>query len=341
MNKVICEICGTSYPEDAEYCPICDSPREYAEEASSMPLLEVTGQKTVTQEDMYFFEQFRKADAFEDYEEEDGEAGILVTPRPHRTSAFLVALFTAMIALFLGTGLFLLLRYYLPGIRQEPVLATQPPETTLPAPTEEEVTEVPTIPCDSLVLLSGVPELTRQGQYWLMHVIVLPEDTTDVLGFISADESVVTVTGEGRLCAVGEGKTTVVITCGDKEILCPVTVAYAEETEPPTEPTAVPQAEEETEAPEEEQMEETEETEESGEFVLKLKDTDISFTKKGVTYQLELEGGIDPADAKWLTWDPKVAIVHDGLITVVGRGTTRIVVQYDGQQTYCIVRCNF
>lgn len=340
MNKVICDICGTSYPEEAEACPICGSSREYAAPPDSMPPLQVPGQKPV--EDLHFFESFRKQDAFEDYEEADSEAGALEAAHPYRTNHFLVALFTGMIVLFLGVSAYFLLVYYLPGHRKPPAVASQPTETTLSAPTEPEPTEEPTIPCDSLVLLAGVPELNRQGQYWLMHVMVLPENTTDSLNFVSADENVVTVTEEGRLCAVGEGQTTVVIACGDKSILCPVSVAYEEQTEPATLPPELP-----TDSQEEAPQEPTDDAEPSQEatlpedFVLKLKDTDISFTKKGVTYQLELEGGIDPAEAKWLTWDPKVAIVHDGLITVVGRGTTRIVVQYDGQQTYCIVRCNF
>ena len=34
MSKVICDICGTSYSENAANCPICGSSREYAVNAS-------------------------------------------------------------------------------------------------------------------------------------------------------------------------------------------------------------------------------------------------------------------------------------------------------------------
>ena len=28
MSKIICEICGTSYPDTAECCPICGYPQD-------------------------------------------------------------------------------------------------------------------------------------------------------------------------------------------------------------------------------------------------------------------------------------------------------------------------
>ena len=31
MNKIVCDICGTVYPDTAECCPICGSPKEYSQ----------------------------------------------------------------------------------------------------------------------------------------------------------------------------------------------------------------------------------------------------------------------------------------------------------------------
>ena len=33
MNKIICDICGSTYPETADQCPICGSSREFALES--------------------------------------------------------------------------------------------------------------------------------------------------------------------------------------------------------------------------------------------------------------------------------------------------------------------
>ena len=74
-------------------------------------------------------------------------------------------------------------------------------------------------------------------------------------------------------------------------------------------------------------------------MALKLKQTDITFKKTGVTFQLELDCDLKPEDVTWLTMNSKVAICHDGLITVLGYGTTKIVAQYGGQEAVCIVRC--
>ena len=172
-------------------------------------------------------------------------------------------------------------------------------------------------------------------------MIVMPEDSTDQLTYVSADENVVTVTPEGRLCAVGNGETSVTISCGKERIICPVTVSIPEETEataPETEPSSTEP--EKREAPEEStQPQNTESSEEQGNMALKLKQTDITFKKTGVTFQLELDCDLKPEDVTWLTMNSKVAICHDGLITVLGYGTTKIVAQYGGQEAVCIVRC--
>ena len=112
--------------------------------------------------------------------------------------------------------------------------APAPAETTAAA--IEETTE-PTIPCRSIALTGGMAELNREGQFYLLNVKVTPEDTTDILTYTSEDESVATVTVDGRVTAVAEGETTIYITCGKQQINCPVVVRYVEETEPPTEET--------------------------------------------------------------------------------------------------------
>ena len=338
MNKIVCDICGTVYPDTAECCPICGSPKEYSQNSQ---------EDIPRQMPKYVPEHRKKSNIFaaaqkkfqmdfydsDDDEEEDDEEKMIREefpdiPSEHqetRVHVMIVAALTVLIALLLlGSG-YLFFRYELPSHR------IRTPET--------ETTQIPTVPCSSIVLTAGAPTLTRQGQFWLLHVLVMPEDTTDELTYLSADETVVTVTPEGRLCAVGTGETSVTITCGKERIICPVTVSIeaTEETEASaeTEPTA---AEQET-APSE--PEETSPSQQSKEVTLKLKKTDITFSKKGVSYQLELDCDLSPEEVTWISMDSKVAICHDGLITVVGPGTTKIVAQYGDQKVSCIVRCKF
>ncbi len=339
MNKIICDICGSSYPDTAERCPICGSSREYALSAEVQEPQEPEQVPAESKKRSLFPEVL--SEEFYDYEEDDEEEPPLADePEPpaasarRRTNWFAVVLLSLVILALLGATGFLFFRFYLPHV----IIGTEPAETTAEAtlPPETEVTTDPTVPCKSIVLTAGVPELTRIGQYWLLHTIVLPENTTDPLIYISADENVVTVTEEGRLCAVGEGETTVIISCGNEEILCQVIVKIPEvvdETAEDAEP-----SEEETQQvfSEETQVEEST----SGEFVLKLKQSDLSFLKKGATYQLELDCDVDPKDVEWFTMDPKVALCHDGLVTIIGAGTTRIGARYNGQEVFCVIRVN-
>ena len=341
MNKIVCDICGSVYSDTADQCPICGSSREFAVETvedipDKMPEYIPSGSKKPgifsavakkTQESLYELDDPEfdiPMDILPEVEAPDAEPEQI--PK-RRTNYFAVILLTLLIGACVIASAFLLFRYYLPhqlSWETEPRhQATEPSASETLPPTEV------TIPCSSIVLTSGVPQIDRIGQFWLLHVLVKPEDTTDQLTFTSSDESIVTVTPEGRLCSVGEGTTTIVISCGSEQILCQVTVKLPEE-----ETTAPAQTEAETVSAD------TEETA-ADRIVLKLKQSDISFKKKGVTFQLELDCALKPEDVAWMTLDPDVAICHDGLVTVLGKGTTRIVAQYGDQQVYCIIRCDF
>lgn len=100
-------------------------------------------------------------------------------------------------------------------------------------PTEEtlEQNTILDIPCDQLILTSDKVELTAEGQKWMIQVIVLPENCTDGIKFISANDSVVTVSADGIITAVGTGSTDIIVRCGTQEIALPVSVLIATDSE--------------------------------------------------------------------------------------------------------------
>lgn len=392
MSKIICEICGTTYSDTESRCPICGWSHDPSGSGAENPGLEQDdldltefenilnsrpGESAPEQDkprknrEIFDFDAVNGQDPTpgpkkkreqnipedDDEEEEEEEEG--------RSSPALVALLTILIVLLIGATLFVLLRYFLPNFRNN--------TETLPstAPTTEAVeTQVPTIPCTGLSLVSGMAELNQEGQNWLLHVVVTPEDTTDELVYTSMDPAIATVTEEGRLTAVSEGETTVVITCGNERIECPVTVKYtdlSQETESTTAPA------EETTAPAEDAPEETQETVPDGEtapeestestqttepteatqepteetkpadpnVVLKLKKTDITFSKKGVYITLELDCDLSVEDVQWSVRNSNVATVQNGKVTAVGPGLTVVTAKYGDQTVECVVRCNF
>lgn len=343
MNKIICEICGTAFPDSSDCCPICGCSKEYSREhldayPEKMPEYVPEGRKKGGAFSSTHKKQQMELYDYDEDTDELAEENEFTTIQSHgtRLNVFVVVLLTVLIAVSALASAYLFFRYELPARNPEELI----PESTEwieETPTEPETTEAPTVPCESLVLTAASPTLTKKGQFWLLHTIVTPEDTTDTLTYLSGDEAVVTVTGEGRLCAVGNGQTEVTITCGSKQIVCPVTVEIASEATGATEQTQAPSEAAPTEA-EEKEAEDTE-SQPAKAVELKLKQKDITFTKKGVTFQLELDCDLKPEEVDWYVMNSKVVICHDGLITVLGSGTTKVVAQYDGQEATCIVRC--
>ena len=354
MSKIICDICGTTYPDTADCCPICGCSRDAAASLLGDDLLMEEVMEEPRTKGGRFSSNKKKKEIF-DYdeansppedepvpeegnpyeEEEEYEEG----PR-HNTVA--VVLLTVLIAVLLIAAGFLFVRFYLPnmdiGSDKNAQLSTSAP--VIPETAGE--TLEPTIPCQGLTLTSGTPELSKEGQYFLLHVIVTPENTTDQLTFASADESVATVTEDGRITAVGEGETVIYITCGSFQYPCPVVCKFVEETQPP-ETVAPTVAETEPDADAETTAEENSEESNSGEqkdVVLKLKKTDI---KLGVyyEYQLLLDCDLEQNEVEWSSEHPHIATVDEsGVVKAIKYGTTSITAKYGDQEVSCIVRCS-
>jgi len=339
MSKIICEICGTAYPDTESRCPICGWTQDGIDLGVDASDLDFTVEEETSTP--------RKNREIFDYDAVNSNPGrkAAVQPEPEaeeepeeeeeerRANPFLVMLLTILIVALLAATGYVLFKYFLPNRKDKT------PETTAPIVTEPaDETTVPTVPCTGLSLVSGITELNAEGQNWLLHVVVTPEDTTDVLTYQSMDESIATVNEEGRVTAVSEGETTVIITCGSERLECPVTVRYQAATEAPTEaPTQAPAEGENaaTEAPAETNPPA------ASNVTLKLKKTDITFGVGGVYTTLELDCDLKPEDVEWSTRNANVAIVKDGVVTAVGPGLTVITAKYGDQTAECIVRCNF
>ena len=324
MSKIICDICGTTYPETAECCPICGCSPDTKLTADDL-LNEEMDSQNVRKKEIFDFDEVNAASEEADYEDEEEEA-----PR-HNT--ILVILLTILIAGLLVAAGFIFFRYVLMNKTAD---APAPEQTAAVAETLPVGTTEPAIPCETLVISSGtVAELNAEGQHFLLHVKPMPENTTDRIIYTSADESIATVTEDGRITAVSEGETKVFISCGKVSIECPVIIRYVEETVPPTTEAAVAQ----TTAPVETVPETTAAPAVKSDVTLKLKKTDIML---GVYYQftLELDCDLEQNEVKWSSEHPHIATVDEnGVVTAVKSGTTAITATYGDQSVSCMVRC--
>lgn len=334
MSKIVCEICGTSYPETAESCPICGCSRdlsaEFAGEGTSveeavMDAAPVASKKreifdydevNPVHNDLPRNEPHQEA-AEEEEEEESGSSTFLVV--------FLVILITALLV---GAG-FIFFKYFLPNMKGEETVPTTEAIVT-EAPTTEAPTTEPTIPCTNLTLDAGNATLNEIGQNFLLNVSVKPEDTTDVLSFMSADASIATVTEDGKITAVAEGETEIYITCGKVQVTCPVTVVLIPETEPATEATVPAETEpEETTAPPKDY---------DPSITLKLKKKDISLGLY-LSYQLMLDCNLEQDDVEWSVEHSWICKVDEfGNVTALQHGVTDVIVKYGDQEVRCKVR---
>jgi len=345
MSKINCDICGTSYPETSDSCPICGCAKDAA---SNLLGEEFQEENTAVQDsenadsvaakkkkEIFDYDevnmQAKAEDEEEDddsYDEEDEEDD---EPR-HNT--LVVILLTILIVALLAAAGFIFVKYFLPNIRGEETTPTtenvQVVEST--AATTEEV-----IPCEHIIMNNkAMAELNEVGQQFLLNVVVKPENTTEKVIYTSADESIATVSEDGRITAIAEGSTKIFISCGKNSIECPVIVKYVEETTVPVTEEVVEETSEQ--APDAQTTAATEEKEVSN-VELKLKKNDI---RLGVYYQftLELDCDLKPSQVEWTSEHPHIATVDEnGVVTAVKAGTTAVIAKYGDQEVQCMIRC--
>lgn len=354
MSKIICDVCGTSYPDTAECCPICGCTPDMAGKLMGEDLLEETAESQEPARKIFDFdevngEEDQDEDAYDDGdyddEEEDDEE-----PQQHNT--LVVIVLTVLIAVLLMAAGFIFVKFFLPNMGGKSAAATtEVTETTLSATTDLS------IPCQELYIISGkTVELNEEGQMFLLHVKASPENTTDPIIYTSQDEAIATVTEDGKVTAVSEGETVITIRCGVSTMECPVIVKYVEETTvPPTTVAETAPAEtgeaqaagsQET-TPKEDTTSQQETTpaasapanQQLKNVTLKLKKTDI---RLGVYYEFKLllDCDLEQNEVQWSSEHPYIASVDEnGVVKAIKAGTTSITAQYGDQKVTCMVRC--
>lgn len=351
MSKIICDICGTTYPETAECCPICGCTRDAAadllgdelgmDEIPEEPRMSSGRFSSKKKKEIFDFDEVNSELMDEPMEEQNPyfEEEGPVYQEKGKHNVLVVIILTVLIVALLAAAGFIFVRYFLPNMKGgEEVPAV--PTTEFVQQTQAPTTEV-TIPCQMLIITSGTAELSKEGQMFLLHVQPTPEDTTDEIVYTSGDESIATVTADGKITAVGEGETVIYISCGSIQTTCPVVVAYVEETVPVTEATEAETEPAETGAEEAAPEETAAETTPAvrTDVTLKLKQQDI---RLGVyyEYQLTLDCDLQPNEVQWRSEHPHICTVDEnGNVKAIKDGVTSIIVTYGDQEVSCIVRC--
>lgn len=333
MSKIICDVCGTSYPETATQCPICGCvrPADAVVLTTETPATEDTAAGTYT---YVKGGRFSKANVRKRLQDGQGFSANMEPvqdnenePENEKKNTGLVVTVLVLLLAIVAVVIYIAVRFLMPGAPKDPVDTKPSGTVSSTAAATTEATEL-VIPCTELKLSASVIEMESQNMAQLLNVTKTPADTTDVVTFTSSDENVVTVTSGGKVTAVAPGQAVITITCGNVKAECRVVCKF--ETVPPTEETTAPTTEPTT-AP-------TETTAPEREF--KLNRSDFTLANKGDTWQL-YTGSISKSDIKWTTDDPLVATIENGVVTAVGGGKTYVYGEYNGVKEKCIVRCSF
>lgn len=318
MSKIICDICGTSYPETAKQCPICGCVRPGDVQRVTNEIKSdgnVSTGYTYVKGGRFSKSNVKKRSQVNasaptapkstpQKEKNNGE------DKPHRGIVI-----TAVILLLaiIGVVIYIAIRFF------APISAPNNTDGTTTNPQQNVID----LTCKEITLDAESMVLGEVGEARLLYVTVSPQNTTDKVTFRSQDEAVATVSDAGKITAVAEGTTKIIVTCGNISKECTVTCQFIEpSSSDPTVETTVP-------------VETTKPTE-----TIRLNRKDITFSSKGSSWVL-YSGSVAKNLITWSSDDETVAIFTDGKVVAVGGGTTMVHAEYEGQKVSCIIRCSF
>ncbi len=310
MSKIICEVCGTAYPEASAQCPICGCVRPVDAQSVASHTTETVPERNY---------QYVKGGRFSKSNVKKRTAGSQsgafskpaapvkaapseptppVRPQKKKSNSNMGLLITIMVLLLaiIAVVAYILIKFFLPAPVDKPEV-TEPSATVEPSESET----IGEVLCQDLILDTYEIYLENNGDYMYLTAMPDPFDTTEEILYESSDNSIVMAESDGRIIAVRKGEATVTVTCGAASVQCVVKVG-------------IPQ------------------------FVFELARQEVTFEKAGDTC-IVYNGQIPMDDILWSTDDPAVAIVSSGVITAVGNGNTTIYGDYEGQIVSCVVHC--
>ncbi len=334
MSKVICDVCGTTYPETAAQCPICGSAKNTAEQTAAAPT-EGTEESTssyayvkggrFSKKNVRRRSQGRKTPTTAQRRSSAGSRStssrtVREDEEPNNTGLIIVVIL--LLIAIAAVVVYLILPFFQGDTSSEPKDTTGSTVQS-PAPSESENNR---IPCTAIQVLPKME--IGLGESHTLTIQLLPENTNDTVKFVSENPAIAAVDADtGEVTMLAEGEAVITVICGNVTAQC--TVKTPEKVDPgpgPDDPVT------------------------PGEFKFEFntiyKDDkgngDTTLERQGETwkaYKSSLD--IDPALITWTSDNPAIATVEKGIVTAVAPGTTKIHAQYNGVTYTCVIRCTF
>lgn len=333
MSKIVCDICGTTYPETASQCPICGAAKKSEDQTSGAEAAGATysyvkggrfSKGNVRRRTQQGREpQRRESPRREPSSDRPSRRTPSERQEPEKRSGAHVAMVVIVVVLLLAIIAvlgYLVLQVLLPGLGKPD--NNKPNNGGNQTPSTSETTDPVDIPCENLELGLDSIEFDEEREVYTIAVVPTPANTTDPIYYSSSDPSVAAVDSTGKVTAVGGGFATITVTCGEFSVDFEVTCSFGQETT--EEPSLIPE-----------------------DFVLEFDvskkwGNDVTFTSANRSWK-SYKSSAEPyvMFMTWTTDNPKVAIVENGIVTTVGPGTTKIHAEYNGKKYTCTIRCSF
>lgn len=301
MNKVICDVCGTSYPETATQCPICGCvrPADAAVVADDGASSRAAGTYQYVKGGRFSKSNVRKRNAGKQAPVRNS------TDKPVKKSGkngkdtankgLIITIFVLLLAILLVVG-YIIIKFFIPTNPVNEASELTPPAVEY----EAEPSTDPEIICEGIELDTSEVYLYEIGEQLVLNAVLTPADTTEDLLFATSDEAVATVDEAGNITAINYGEAMITVSCGSTVAECVVTVA-----EP-----------------------------------LVIDIDNIIFENAGTAHAI-YSGELPLDEITWTSDNEQVAVVADGVVTAVGEGTAVVQGTYKGQTVLCSVSCEF
>lgn len=316
MSKVICDVCGTTYPETSVSCPICGCAKNTTSQtaADSDPQADSAAGYTYVKGGRFSKSNVRKRSK-ENRDYSRGSSN--QKPEQDKTNVGLIVVVMILLLAIVAVLIYIGVRVFTPDTPQPSGTS----QSTIPSSTVPS--QPTTVPCIGIDLEDEVITLTAEGSVWLLNVKAEPADTTDKISFASSNDLVATVSSSGNVKAIGAGEAVITITCGEITKECKVICNFGT----PVDPT-VPSTDPTQNVP--------------ADFVLKLNREDFTLSNEGEKWTLYTEtNGVKASDITWTVDDPAVAIVENGRVTAINYGDTQVHATIGDQSVSCWVRVRF
>ena len=323
--KVICDVCGTTFPETATHCPICGCAKSPVAQTVAGDDMQMN-QESSTANTYARGGRFAKSNVRRNSRDRSS-GGRYSNDRNRQNNnpesnkgliAVVIILLLAiiMVVVYIGVNVFL----------NDLGSAGGENQTTGSNQGVQGSQGSQTVACTSVKLNSKLVELKSGNEQYLLAVQKEPENTTDTVTFTSSNPAVATVDANGLVLPVGYGEAVITVNCGTASDHCTVVSTVGEPPAPPSSESqgaSVPAG-----------------------FVLKLEtyrgSGEITIAGEGASHQLYKEiMGVKHSDITWTTSDPAVATVENGKVVGVDRGTCTITATIGDQTVTCLVRCSF